>query len=319
MDRLWIREAFDTTIEVPEPIKEASGTSATPGPGAIGGGIAPFKARMGTWRRQQQEQVEQSTQHASDAQLINPMHETTHEEVNLFDEERMAFGETPLTPFSGLQINDFEAGILKLFEQVEKIVQYNITNTTDPSNRNYEKIKAKFNILKNKAAAQVEKAIDSIENDEVLSSEVETNISDLVLLMALMNAYGDNEDANPIEYAKKQAERLLQIARDDALDTANEVIKTRTYFNTSNPDDALNNVEYFLPSNLSRLVAATMALNAIKSDRFGEAVFWNKLRKTIETYNWSDDDKERGMAQDNTGEEAIDEPQLATVEPTNEK
>jgi len=75
----------------------AAGTSATPGQGAIGGGVAGFNDRMGSWRRNDEEvdpqapEVVQSTQHASDAQLSNPwagkLSEVTHEEVNLVQEE----------------------------------------------------------------------------------------------------------------------------------------------------------------------------------------------------------------------------------------
>ena len=81
-------------------VAAASGTAATPGAGAIGGGVAGFKNRMGTqspedWYPKNEEVkpsplapgVVQSIQHASDAQLINPMAgklaETTHEVVNL--------------------------------------------------------------------------------------------------------------------------------------------------------------------------------------------------------------------------------------------
>lgn len=311
----------------------ASGTSATPGPGAIGGGIQPFKAKMGSWRRKKKtnewvdpqnqgvEQgtpqsmkpgVEQSTQHASDAQLGNPMKETTHEEVNLFDEERIAFSETPLKPFSGLQLNDFEAGINQTFDQIKKIVNYNLSNTTDPTNKNLQSLKAKYETFKSNAYRQLDTIIKYIEANKVKSSEREINLSDAYQLMSLVNAYGDIDGQEPIAYAKHQADRLLDIAKGDALEAAQEVIRTKSFFNTSNPDDEFNDIEYILPSDASRLLIAMLTQQAIEGDRWGEALFWNKLRKTIETYNWSDDDRARAAQQDSRGEEVV-EPDEALI------
>lgn len=93
----------------------ASGTSATAGPGAIGGGVVGFKDRMGSWRRNDEEVdpqapgVVQSTQHASDAQLINPwagkLSEVTHEEVNLVQEEATGVNQTYPGSVSRVGIN----------------------------------------------------------------------------------------------------------------------------------------------------------------------------------------------------------------------
>jgi hypothetical protein len=313
----------------------AGGTSATPGPGAIGGGIAPFKARMGTWRRKskQTEEIDpqapgvvQSTQHASDAQLINPMHETTHEEVILFDEERINSHENQLTPFSGLQYNDFEFGINKAFEQIGKIVDYNLQNTTDPSNRNYDSLRKKFNILKSKSKSEIQDIISSIEADpDNIASEKDLNIPDIILVNALMSAYGDNDDQEPIQYARKQIDRLLQIAKDDALETAQDVLKQKKY-TASNPDDPYDGIEYLLPSDASRILIANLTLGAIETGiwgRWGEALFWNKLRKTIEEHNWDYEANKKGQAQDlkyrgevgNEPEVAEDEPEVAEDEP----
>lgn len=288
----------------------AGGTASTPanaGVGANASGISPFKARVGTWRRKKtNENVEQSTQHVSDAQLINPMHETTHEVVNLFDEERIAFSEMSLTPFGGIQINDFQLGIQKAFEQIEKIVLYNITNATDPSNKDEHSLKNKYNILKRKAIIALDAIVDSIESNQVLDKETDVNVSDAIQLMSLINAYGDIDGQDPQEYAKKQATRLLEIAKGDALESAKEVIDTQTYVNTADPMDGFNNVEYLLPSNSSRSLVALLAQRAVEGDRWGEALFWNKLRKTLETYNWSDEEKEKGLKQDS--EESTQEP-----------
>jgi hypothetical protein len=93
----------------------ASGTSATAGPGAIGGGVVGFKDRMGSWHRNDEEVdhqspgVVQSTQHASDAQLINPwagkLSEVTHEEVNLVQEEATGVNQTYPGSVSRVGIN----------------------------------------------------------------------------------------------------------------------------------------------------------------------------------------------------------------------
>jgi hypothetical protein len=305
MDIKRIKSAFYENAGV-----AAGGTASTPanaGPGSNASGISPFKARMGTWRRKKtNEQVEQSTQHVSDAQLINPMHETTHEEVNLFDEERIAFSELALTPFTGLQMNDFEAGLVKTFDQIEKIVQYNIANSTDPTNMDEHSLKQKYAVLKRKAINSIDSAIDSIESNGVSEKENDLNVSDAIQLMSLSNAYGDIDGQDPKEYAKKQASRLLDIAKGDALETAKEVLQTQTYVNTVDPNDGFNNVEYLLPSNSSRALMAILTQRAVEGDRWGEALFWNKLRKTIETYNWSDEEKAKAMQQDSSGEEATE-------------
>lgn len=89
----------------------AAGTSATAGPGAIGGGVVGFKDR---WPKNEEVDpqvpgVIQSTQHTSDVQLTNPwagkLSEVTHEEVNLVQEEAAGVNQTYPGSVSRVGIN----------------------------------------------------------------------------------------------------------------------------------------------------------------------------------------------------------------------
>ena len=280
-------------------LQEAGGTSATAGPGAIGGGIAQFKAPMGVgdWREQNEEidpqspGVVQSTQHASDAQLINPwagkLSEVTHEEVNLFEgEERIDLNKTPLKPFSGLQMEDFEVGINDTFKEIEKAIHYNIANISDSSNKDVHKLKDKYNTLKNIALMQIKDSIDRIQNEKtrVLTDyginpiDYELNLSDIFLVQCLMNAYSNDEEVNPLIYADKQAERLLQIAKDDAIELATHLYKTL--------------IPKLKSSKSSKLGIAYETIDAINKEHWGEALVWNKLRKTLDVIPQGNDDEE---------------------------
>lgn len=285
----------------------ASGTSATAGTGAIGGGIAPFKARMGSWRRQEEEVdpqalgVVQSTQHASDAQLNNPMRETTHEEVNLFDEERIAFGELPLVPFGGFQSKDFEVEINNVFDRVTKIVEYNITNSTDPSNTNVQSLTAKYEELKKRAIDKILKTISDINDGNVNTKEKEINLADIFQVKCLLKAYGkDNDnDMEPKEYAKKLCERLLNIAKNDALELVIHLYKIL--------------IPKLKPSTFNLINMAHETIEAMENDKWEEAVVWNKLRKTLELMGPKEDDVNFNSELPTTveePEEPIEDPKL---------
>lgn len=260
----------------------ASGTSATPGPGAIGGGIQPFKAKMGCWRKNNEEVdpqapgVVQSTQHASDAQLSNPMRETTHEEVNLFDEERIPFNVMPV-PFSGLQMGDLESGINYFFDKITKIVEYNIANSTDPTNTNTNALQAKYETLKHRAIAGLEDNIELLHDGMVNKKERELNLSDIYLVICLMKAYGgDNDGMDPKVYAKKLCERLLDIARNDALELVNHLYKTL--------------IPKLKSSKVTLMSMIDETIEAINNDKWAEALVWNKLRKTVELMKKPEED-----------------------------
>ena len=303
MDIKKIREALCGKV-----VEEASGTSATAGPGAIGGGVEPFKARMGAWRRQEEEVdpqapgVVQSTQHASDAQLNNPMRETTHEEVNLFDEERIAFSELPLVPFGGFQSKDLEIEINNIFDRVAKIVEYNITNSTDPSNTNVQSLTSKYEELKKRAIYKIENVISDLEDGSVNTREKEINLSDIFQVICLLKAYGgDNDnDIEPKVYAKKLCERLLDIARNDALEWAIHLYKTL--------------IPKIKPSPVTLMSMAEETIEAMRADKWAEAVVWNKLRKTVELMKIEKDDddfdSELPHAEEEPEEAPLEEPQL---------
>jgi hypothetical protein len=270
----------------------AAGTSSTPansGPGLNSQGIAPFKAKMGSWRRQQDEEVDpqspgvvQSTQHASDAQLINPwagkLSEVTHEVVNLFDEERMNYKETRLTPFSGLQLEDFEVGIENIYNKLSKIIHYNIMNTTDTSNKDIHKLKNKYNILKRQALQQIEDAIYTIEGGTSTILEDDLNLGDIFFVMCMMNAYSSDEGYDPLKYADSQVDRLLEISKDDAIELVHHLYKTL--------------IPTLKPTKSSKLGIASETLDAINKEKWGEALFWNKLRKTLEVMTPTNDSNE---------------------------
>jgi hypothetical protein len=278
----------------------AAGTSSTPANAGVGSntqGISPFKAKMGSWRRRQDEEVDpqepgvvQSTQTPSTAQLINPwagkLSEVTHEVVNLFDEERMSYKDTRLSPFGGLQLEDFEVGIENIYKNLSKVIHYNLMNTTDDSNRDKHRLKTKYQILKKQALYQIESSIDAIENNTALLLEDDLNLGDIFFVMCLVNAYSSDEDYDPIKYANEQADRLLDVAKNDSLELAKYIHEKL--------------IPSLKPNKSTKLGISYETHEAINRENWGEALVWNKLRKTIELMKPENDTNDYDVEVPNT-------------------